>query len=85
MKINKVVIHNFRSIQHAELECRDIMVLLGQNNHGKSNVLRAIEFALATGGKLEPSDIHAFCKDNDGDLWVEITFGDLTDQEIHPP
>ena len=81
MKIRHVIIHNFRSIQHADLDCRDIMVLLGQNNHGKSNVLRAIEFALATGAKLEPTDLFAFSGSDDREIWVEIEFGDLTEQE----
>src|SRR3989442_14978084 len=44
MKISKITIQKFRSIQHTALEPRDYTVLIGPNNHGKSNILRALLF-----------------------------------------
>lgn len=44
MKIDKLVIHNFRGIRHLELaECGLINVIIGNNGVGKSSVLAAIE------------------------------------------
>ena len=80
MKISKIAIHNYRSISDCELECQDMLILLGQNNHGKSNILRALEFALTSSSKPDSKDIFAFAN-NDKEIWVELTFEGLTDQE----
>lgn len=80
MRITRVSISNYRSIRAMTIECSPHLVLLGPNNHGKSNVLAAIEFAL-TSSKPDASDFF-HCEDAcPCDLWVEITFDDLTDQE----
>jgi len=81
VKIKKVIIHNFRSIKHCEVECRNILVLLGQNNHGKSNILRAIEFALTSSEKPTIKDLFAFHDEEDDSIWVELIFDQLTEQE----
>ena len=41
MRISQLHIHNFRSIADMTLEVLSQLVLLGPNNHGKSNVLKA--------------------------------------------
>lgn len=81
MKLRQLRIRNYRSIRHAALEVPDMLILIGPNNHGKSNILRAIEFGLSTSAKPEPEDFFACREDGDGELWVEMTFEDLTDQE----
>ncbi|MFA4982500.1 MAG: AAA family ATPase [Candidatus Omnitrophota bacterium] len=40
--IKRIVIDNFRSIKHADIDCEDINVFSGLNDTGKSNVLRAL-------------------------------------------
>ena len=37
MKISKITIKNFRSIEYAEIIPSAFNVLVGQNNHGKTN------------------------------------------------
>ena len=81
MKIVTITIHNFRSIKHCELLCRDMLVLLGQNNHGKSNVLGALNFALNSSVKPEKDELFAFSAPSDKTMWVELTFDRLTEQE----
>jgi len=81
MKISRIRIHNFRSIQDLEIVCGDFIILLGQNNHGKSNILYALDFALATSAKPEADELFASHKDGDEDIWVELVFSDLTEQE----
>ncbi len=81
MKIQSVTIHNFRSIQHACFVCKDMLVLLGQNNAGKSNVIAALEFALTPSAKPDREDLSAFASPDDEETWVEVVFDRLTDRE----
>jgi putative ATP-dependent endonuclease of OLD family len=47
MRLNKITIENFRGIAHATIELhRDITVLIGENNVGKTSVLEALRFCL---------------------------------------
>lgn len=80
MKIRSIKIHNFRSIRECNLSCRDMLVLLGQNNHGKSNIIGALDFALNS-SKPNRDDLFAFAEPDDKVIWVEVSFDRLTDQE----
>lgn len=80
MRISKATIHHYRSIRHLEFCCEPLVILLGPNNHGKSNILSAIDFALSTSAKPTEDDLFAFHGES-STLWVELTFHDLTDQE----
>ncbi len=42
MKIKSFEIKNFRSIRHINVQTKDLMVFVGKNNAGKSNILRAL-------------------------------------------
>ena len=44
MKIKTIKVINWRSIKDAEVNAQDLMVIIGQNNHGKSNLLSALLF-----------------------------------------
>jgi putative ATP-dependent endonuclease of the OLD family len=81
VKICTVRVHNFRSISDLTLECRGMVVLLGPNNHGKSNLLNAIEFSLSTSTKPTREDFCAFRVKDDDELWVELVFENLAEQE----
>jgi len=80
MRICHVRIHNYRSIREMNMHCEPLVVMLGPNNHGKSNILSALEFALSTSAKPSEDDFFAF-RGDDNVLWVELTFHQLTDQE----
>jgi CRISPR-associated exonuclease Cas4 len=56
-----------------------MLVLVGPNNSGKSNILRAIEFGLSASAKPNPEDFFSFRSEDE--LWVEMTFDRLTEQE----
>lgn len=81
MRIAKLEIKNYRSIKHLSISCGDLVTLLGPNNHGKSNLLTALEFGLTTSAKPVELDFFAGRDDDDNELWVEITFDGLTAQE----
>jgi len=42
MKLKRVVIKRFRSIHELHMDLEDLSVLIGANNSGKSNIIRAI-------------------------------------------
>lgn len=76
MKINKIKIKNFRSILNVEMTFQKLMMFIGQNNHGKSNMLYAILFFF---GEIKVQELDFF---NDSDeLYVEIEFDDLDDDD----
>jgi len=81
MKLCKLRIHNYRSIKDLEINVPDMLILLGPNNHGKSNILRALEFGLSTSAKPQLDDFFSFRDKDDTELWVEMTFNNLTSQE----
>lgn len=81
MRIRHLRIHNCRSIKDVDIEVPHMLVLLGPNNHGKSNILNALEFGLATSAKPGRDDLCAFRGPDESDLWIEMTFAELTAQE----
>jgi CRISPR-associated exonuclease Cas4 len=58
-----------------------LMTLLGPNNHGKSNILSALEFGLSTSAKPADRDFFSYRDPEDNEMWIEMTFHELTDQE----
>jgi len=76
MKIREVKIHNWRSIQDLRLSSEDLMIFIGQNNHGKSNILSAILFFFGEIG-LDGLDFHR----TSGELFVEVLFGELDEND----
>lgn len=81
MRLQHLKIHHYRSIRDLALECDRLSTLLGPNNHGKSNILSSLEFALSTSSKPTVHDFFARRNTGDDELWVEMTFCDLTEQE----
>lgn len=81
MRIRHITMHNYRSIENADVVVLDMLVLLGPNNHGKSNILNALDFGLSTSAKPVPGDLCALRDAGDRSLWIEMTFEGLTAQE----
>jgi CRISPR-associated exonuclease Cas4 len=76
MKIKEIEISNFRSVSNVKIKFKDLMMFIGQNNHGKSNILYAILFFF---GEIKVQDLDFF---NGTDvLYVEIKFEDLDDAD----
>ena len=48
MRICRVKIDNYRNIKHVDVELSNIVTLIGENNSGKSNFLRAISLPLSS-------------------------------------
>lgn len=48
MKISRVLVKNFRNIKHIDIQISDTVAIIGENNSGKSNLLRAITLPFLT-------------------------------------
>jgi len=78
MKIKKIYIKNFRSIKELSLTFpeKGLLVLVGSNNAGKSNILRAIDALLGdswfTTDKLEIYD--HYCRNRNNDIEIRVEF-----------
>lgn len=55
MKVVSIKIWNFRSIDYAEIQLSNYTVILGPNNIGKTNLLKAINIAISTVSGMEVS------------------------------
>lgn len=55
--LTKIRINNFKSIQNIDLEITRTNIIIGQNNTGKSNLLKAINLALGSVREISQSDI----------------------------
>ena len=81
MRIKKIQIKNFRSIQFLDLIISDFTVLIGANNSGKSNILRALLFFFQGSEKISQEDVFSFFDGNDAEVYVIVTFEKLNEQE----
>ena len=81
MKIQKVKIHNFRSIEEAEFNLDDYTLLIVENNAGKTTIITAIRMFYEDKG-LKFVDARDFPKFtvSDNESWVEISYI-TTDEE----
>jgi predicted ATP-dependent endonuclease of OLD family len=74
MKIEKIKIHNWRSIADEEITFESLMIFIGQNNCGKSNIISSLLFFFGT-ITANSLDYH----NNSNEAFVEVTFGNLDD------
>lgn len=76
MKIRELVISNWRSVSEQTISFEDLVILIGQNNHGKSNILSALLFFFGKTG-LNELDFHRGTEE----LFVEVQFSDLDEND----
>ena len=77
MKLKRIKIENFRSIQALEIELPQVCAVVGPNNAGKSNILEAIRRVLA--GEWGPrassfSEDDVYLRDGDLNITIEFSF-----------
>ncbi|MFB6185541.1 MAG: ATP-dependent endonuclease [Halobacteriaceae archaeon] len=83
MKIDRIRIQNYRSYEDSgSIDVGDKLVLVGENNAGKSNILRAIDMFLDI-SPTSPHQIQDFhLKNTDRDIEIQVWFTDLTEDEL---
>lgn len=77
MRISEIRIQNYRSFKDCSLSLSQFVCVTGENNAGKSNLLRAIDQFL-TGSKLQSDDYY----DPSQPIRIEITFEDVTSRDL---
>ena len=77
MNINSIKANNFRSFSHLEeIRLGQLATIIGQNDTGKSNILKAIDLFLQPKPKPDISDIYDKAPP-EGNIEIEISFSDL--------
>lgn len=71
MKISRIKVNNFRSIKSAEINADSFNILVGQNNHGKTNFFEAIDWFYGAKGDIEKI---RFSQQGTDEVSVEIEF-----------
>ena len=75
MNIKSITIHNFRSIKDAHFNLEDYSVLIGANNQGKSNILRALRiFYEHDKSKYNHNEDFPKFDIDDNESWIEIDY-----------
>jgi putative ATP-dependent endonuclease of OLD family len=80
MKIRKIQIKNYRSLHDITIDPTDILALVGRNNSGKSNVLKALELFFTNSNKLINDDCFYY-HDNQKFIKILITFEGFNEWE----
>lgn len=76
MHIQRIVVDNFCSIKHADIEPSAFNVFVGQNNHGKTNLFEAIAWFYS--GKGDLSSLR-FGRNGDDEVAVEVGLAGVQD------
>jgi len=80
MKIRKIEIKNYRSLRNLTIYPKDILALVGRNNSGKSNVIRALELFFKASVRLV-NDEWFYNHKTGATIEILITFEQLSDWE----
>lgn len=78
MKINSVLIKNFRSIPEEVIYLNNYTALIGPNNAGKSNIIAALLFFYDS-VILKDTDFLCGPECTSDELWVDVEFCELSD------
>lgn len=79
MRLTRLQVKNLRSVRNSgEFPVKPLFALVGENNTGKSNLLRAVDVLLSAGaGKLAHEDFN----DESAPIIIKGVFGDLSPSE----
>jgi len=77
MKLYKIELDKFRSIEHTDIEVNSLAMFIGENNAGKSNILRAIELFYQDSVRGINEEYFYF-KNQDKPISIILTFNRLT-------
>jgi len=80
MKLCEIEIHNYKSIENLKVSLEDYLVLIGENNSGKSSVLNGIELFYSESLRNFSEENFHF-KDTSKSIEIILTFDRLTSEE----
>ena len=78
MTIRRICIENYRSIENLDVELSSVNALVGPNNSGKSNILRALNIVLGETWPTKPfTDKDYFQHDLTRTIHIQVFFQNL--------
>lgn len=83
--LSNIRINNFRSLESIDLHLRKTNVLIGQNNCGKSNFLKAIDIALGSNSEISEEDIYISADErlaNDKSATIDILIKPINGENV---
>jgi len=79
MIIENIHIENFRSLKNIDINCDELMAIIGRNGTGKSTVLYALDVFYNLAAQITEYDY--FAKEVESEIKIRITYGNLRDDE----
>lgn len=79
MIIENIHVENFRSLKDVDINCDELIAIIGRNGTGKSNVLYAMDVFYNLAAQITEYDY--FAKDVESEIKIRITYGNLRDDE----
>lgn len=90
MRLHKIKINGYRRLKEIELLFGDATFLIGQNNTGKSSILKVVEILLSAKKQLPNSDYYSIIDEDTGETKVDIStimiegeFRNLPDEAVN--
>ncbi|MGD9159893.1 MAG: AAA family ATPase [Desulfobacteraceae bacterium] len=84
MKLKDIEIEKFRTIDNLFVSMKDMLIMVGENNSGKSNILQALD--LFYQDSVRGIDAEFFCfKDCSLPISISLTYDRLEDEEKNHP
>lgn len=82
MKVARIEIEHFRSIEKLSYEPKGLTLLIGQNNAGKSNILRALNLVLGDSWPSERNfdDTDFYKKDTSNPIVIKVFFDAVSEE-----
>jgi energy-coupling factor transporter ATP-binding protein EcfA2 len=81
MRLRRFDIRNFKAIESATIEWDDLLVLIGENNSGKSSVLAALSHFLSGSSIRDPSQFRRHLTDSQNAIELVGHFDQLSPEE----
>lgn len=81
MRLCRFEVRNFKCVEYASLEWQDLLVLIGENNAGKSTILSAIATFLSGSSIKDPSLFRRHLTDTANAIELVGHFDSLSDEE----
>lgn len=84
MKVNSIYIKNFKSIGDEGVKIdlsEDIVVLIGENNVGKSSIIQAIDYYFSGIKTIPQKSFHNLKYDKNNAIYVEVRFDNLSEED----
>jgi putative ATP-dependent endonuclease of OLD family len=77
--IKRIEVSNFRALRSVDIDCTNLLAILGRNGAGKSSVLHALDTFYNVGAQINEYDY--FDKNTQPEITIRVTYGDLRHDE----